>query len=41
LNYTYDQIGQLKTALGREAGGTTNRWQEHFGYVYDAAGNLN
>jgi len=25
-------IGQLKAALGKEAGGTTNRWQEKFGY---------
>jgi RHS repeat-associated protein len=41
INYTYDSIGQLKTAKGKEAGGTTNRWQEQFGYAYDAAGNLN
>ena len=27
--------------LGKEAGGVTNRWQEQFGYAYDAAGNLN
>jgi RHS repeat-associated protein len=40
-NYTYDNMGELKTALGREAGGTTNRWQEQLGYAYDAAGNLN
>lgn len=40
-NYSYDKIGQLKTAIGFEPGGTTNRWQEQFGYAYDAAGNLN
>ena len=40
-NYTYDNIGELKTAIGKESGGTTNRWQEQLGYVYDAAGNLN
>ena len=40
-NYTYDNIGELTTALGKEAGGVTNRWQEQFGYAYDAAGNLN
>ena len=40
-NYTYDNLGELKTALGAEAGGVTNRWQEQFGYAYDAAGNLN
>lgn len=39
LNYTYDQIGQLKTAQGKEGSGTL-RLQEQFGYVYDAAGNL-
>lgn len=39
--YTYDNIGELTTTLGKEAGGVTNRWQEQFGYVYDAAGNLN
>ena len=41
VNYAYDGIGQLTTANGKEAGGTTNRLQEQFGYVYDAAGNLN
>ncbi len=40
-NYSYDNAGELLTAIGREAGGTTNRWQEQFGYRYDAAGNLN
>ncbi len=41
LNYTYDNIGQLKTALGHESGGTTPRLQEQFGYGYDKAWNLN
>ena len=41
VNYTYDNMGELKTALGSEQGGTTNRWQEQLGYAYDAAGNLN
>jgi RHS repeat-associated protein len=41
VNYTYDNEGELKTAIGRESGGVTNRWQEQFGYAYDAAGNLN
>ncbi len=40
VNYTYDNEGELKTGLGKAAGGTTNRWQEQFGYSYDAAGNL-
>jgi YD repeat-containing protein len=40
VSYTYDAIGGLKTALGKEAGGTS-RFNEQFGYVYDAAGNLN
>lgn len=40
-NYTYDNIGELETAVGKEAGGTTNRLQEQLGYSYDAAGNLN
>ena len=39
--YTYDNIGQLQTALGKEPGGTTNRLNEQLGYGYDAAGNLN
>ena len=37
--YTYDNTGQLKTALGAEAGGTA-RAQEQFRYDYDAAGNV-
>jgi RHS repeat-associated protein len=41
VNYTYDNAGELKTAIGKETGGVTNRWQEQFGYAYDAAGNLN
>jgi RHS repeat-associated protein len=40
-DYTYDSIGQLKTATGKEPGGTTNRMHEQQGYTYDAAGNLN
>jgi RHS repeat-associated protein len=40
-DYTYDNIGQLQTAIGKESGGLTNRLNEQFGYVYDAAGNLN
>ena len=39
LNYTYDNIGQLKTANGYEIGGFA-RQQEQFGYAYDAAWNL-
>jgi RHS repeat-associated protein len=41
MNYSYDNIGQLKTAFGKEPGGVTNRMQEQLSYVYDAAGNLN
>jgi RHS repeat-associated protein len=40
-DYTYDNAVELLTAFGKEPGGTTNRWQEQFGYRYDAAGNLN
>lgn len=39
--YTYDNEGELKTALGKEPDGVTPRLQEQFGYAYDAAGNLN
>jgi RHS repeat-associated protein len=39
VNYTYDSLGQLKTALGYENGGAA-RLHEKFGYLYDAAGNL-
>jgi RHS repeat-associated protein len=38
--YGYDDIGQLKTALGYESGGTS-RLNEQLAYAYDAAGNLN
>ena len=41
VDYGYDSIGQLTGAAGKEAGGTTNRAHEQFGYLYDAAGNLN
>ena len=41
VDYAYDNIGQLKTAKGKESGGSTNRLQEQLSYVYDAAGNLN
>jgi RHS repeat-associated protein len=41
VKYAYDNMGELKTAVGKEANGTTPRWQEQFGYAYDGAGNLN
>jgi RHS repeat-associated protein len=37
--YTYDRIGQLKTAKAQEPNATP-RLNEQFGYAYDAAGNL-
>jgi RHS repeat-associated protein len=40
VNYSYDDIGQLIGAAGKEAGGGTSRLHEQFGYTYDAAGNL-
>jgi RHS repeat-associated protein len=40
MNYTYDNIGQLKSAQGFEFDGT-NRLHEQFGYAYDKAWNLN
>ena len=40
IDYTYDPIGQLTSALATEYGGTTNRLHEQFRYTYDAAGNL-
>lgn len=40
IDYTYDKIGQLKTAKGWEADGTTARQHEQFGYAYDKAWNL-
>jgi len=39
-SYSYDGMGQLKTAKGKEAGGVTNRLHEQFGYAYDGAGML-
>ena len=41
INYSYDAIGQLKAAIGKEAGGSTSRLQELFGYAYDVARNVN
>lgn len=41
LSLGYDNIGQLTSATGLEAGGGTNRLQEQFQYAYDAAHNLN
>jgi RHS repeat-associated protein len=41
VDYSYDPIGQLRTANGKESGGLTNRTHEQFGYAYDSAGNLN
>src|SRR6185503_19152571 len=40
LDYTYDALGQLKTALGKESGGAS-RLHEQFKYGYDYARNLN
>ena len=40
-NYAYDSAGELTLAIGKELNGVTPRWQEQFGYGYDAAGNLN
>jgi RHS repeat-associated protein len=40
VGYTYDNMGELTSASGKESGGTA-RLQEQFGYGYDAAGNLN
>jgi len=40
VNYTYDNIGQLKTGQGAEFDDTVRK-HEQFGYAYDAAGNLN
>jgi len=39
-SFTYDDAGQLKTALGYEANATP-RLNEQMGYAYDPAGNLN
>jgi len=38
--YSYDNIGQLKTAQAYETDGVTKRQHEQFGYAYDAAWNL-
>jgi hypothetical protein len=40
VDYTYDKLGQLRSATGKESGGVTNRLQEQMNYGYDAAGNL-
>jgi RHS repeat-associated protein len=40
VDYGYDGMGQLLTAIGKESGGA-KRWHEQFGYKYDPAGNLN
>jgi hypothetical protein len=34
FNYTYDNAGQLKAAIGYESN-RTNRLQEQLGYAYD------
>jgi YD repeat-containing protein len=39
VNYTYDNIGQLKTAQGAEPD-DSDRLHERFTYTYDKAGNL-
>ncbi len=41
VNYTYDKIGQVKTARGYESDGATLRLHEQFGYAYDKGWNLN
>jgi len=38
-DYTYDNIGQLETAVGYKLGGTA-RLNEKLGYAYDPAHNL-
>ncbi len=40
VNYGYDGIGQLTSAVGYEPDGVTQRANENLGYGYDAAGNL-
>ncbi len=40
VEYSYDPVGQLATATGKESGGATTRLHEKFGYGYDAGGNL-
>ena len=39
VNYTYDPIYEMTSALGYESGGAP-RNNENFNYVYDYAGNL-
>lgn len=39
IAYGYDNIGQLRSAVGKESGGAA-RAHEKIGYAYDAAGNL-
>jgi RHS repeat-associated protein len=39
VDYTYDNLGQLKTAKGYDPGGSA-RLHEQFGYAYDKAWNL-
>ncbi len=41
VNYTYNKLGQLRTASGHEDSTDMYRWHEQFSYGYDAAGNLN
>ena len=40
VDYEYDEIGQVVSAVGRELGGGV-RLHENLGYAYDLAGNLN
>jgi RHS repeat-associated protein len=41
VNYSYDPLGQLVSALGWQPGTPqVRRWHEWFQYAYDAAGNL-
>jgi len=40
VNYTYDNIGQLTAAIGKESGGSTSRLNEQFSYAYDPSHNL-
>ena len=40
VDYGYDNIGQLTSAKGKEADGTTLRLNEQLGYGYDASHNL-
>lgn len=39
VDYSYDNVGELKTAFGYENNGAA-RLHEKFGFAYDAAGNL-